>query len=55
MQNWEVLQKKISEMNKDAFITFAKEKLYCNGFISAREDKAIHKKLEELKNGIYQR
>ncbi len=30
MQNWEVLQKKINEMNKDAFITFAKEKLSCD-------------------------
>ena len=30
MKNWKVLQKKISEMSKDAFITFAKEKLYCD-------------------------
>lgn len=30
MKNWEVLQKKISEMEKDAFITFANEELFCD-------------------------
>lgn len=30
MKNWEVLQKKISEMSKNDFITFAREKLYCD-------------------------